>query len=99
MDWSTGSIDMKGGWLSNVNAIDTAYNLGNFTFVDINDTSADWHLNHESGHNLNLAAFGSIFHLVGFIHEMGLGAGDSAFAEQLANSNDPSRSSSVPVWS
>jgi len=43
-----------------------------------------WHLDHEAGHNLNLAVSGSIFHFIGFIHEMGAGA----FSEVLVDSND-----------
>lgn len=86
MDWSTGMLATRGGWISNLNAIDTAFNMGNFAYVDSN--SSGWHLEHEAGHNLNLAVFGSIFHFVGFIHEMGAGAGSSALAEVLADSND-----------
>ncbi len=85
MDWSTGMLATRGGWVSNANVIDTAYNMGNFAYVDNN--SAGWHMDHEAGHNLNLAVYGSIFHFVGFIHEMGAGAGAGAFAEVLAESN------------
>lgn len=86
MDWSTGMLATRGGWVSNLNVIDTAYNMGNFAYVDTN--SAGWHLDHEAGHNINLAVFGSIFHFIGFIHEMGAGAGGGAFSEVLADSND-----------
>jgi len=98
MDWSTGMLATKGGWVSNLNTIDTAYNMGNFAFVDANSSS--WHLDHEAGHNLNLAVFGSIFHFVGFIHEMGTPAGAGAFSEQLAESNDPAAApgSFNPMW-
>jgi RHS repeat-associated protein len=87
MDWSTGMLATKGGWIANLNTIDTAYNMGFFAYVDANDTSSDWHLNHEAGHNLNLAVFGSVFHFVGFIHEMGTPAGSGAFSEVQADSN------------
>jgi RHS repeat-associated protein len=97
MDWSTGMLATRGGWVANLNTIDTAYNMGAFAYVDTN--SSGWHLDHEAGHNLSLGAFGSIFHFVGFIHEMGTPAGASAFSEQLAESNDPVGSgSSVPMW-
>ena len=86
MDWSTGMLATRGGWVANANVIDTAYNMGNFSYVDNN--SSGWHMDHEAGHNLNLAVFGSIFHFVGFIHEMGTGAGSSAFAEVMAESNN-----------
>ncbi len=104
MDWSTGMLATRGGWVSNLNTIDTAYNMGNWAFVDSQSFERDaagnvildaagnpveaWHLDHEAGHNLNLAAFGSIFHFVGFIHEMGTGAGSTAWSEVLADSND-----------
>ncbi len=86
IDWSTGMLATRGGWIANANTIDTAYNMGNFAYVDNNSTG--WHLDHEAGHNLNLAVFGSIFHFIGFIHEMGTGAGAGAFSEVLADSND-----------
>jgi hypothetical protein len=97
MDWSTGMLATKGGWVGNANPIDTAYNMGAFAYVDVN--SSGWHLDHEAGHNLSLGAFGSIFHIVGFIQEMGTPAGASALSEQLAESNDPSGlGSTVPMW-
>ncbi len=97
MDWSTGMLATRGGWVANLNSIDTAYNMGAFAYVDSN--SSGWHLDHEAGHNLSLGAFGSIFHFVGFIHEMGTPAGAGALSEQIAEGNDPSGSgSSVPMW-
>jgi RHS repeat-associated protein len=97
MDWSTGMLATKGGWVANLNPIDTAYNMGAFAYVDA--SSSGWHLDHEAGHNLSLAAFGSIFHFVGFIEEMATPAGAGALAEQLAESNDPSGfGSTVPMW-
>jgi RHS repeat-associated protein len=98
MDWSTGMLATRGGWIANLNTIDTAYNMGAFAYVDTN--SSGWHLDHEAGHNLSLGAFGSIFHFVGFIHEMGTSAGSGAFSEQIADSNDPAvgSGSSVPMW-
>lgn len=86
MDWSTGMLATRGGFVSNLNAIDTAFNMGTFAYVDNNSTG--WHLDHEAGHNLNLAVFGSVFHFVGFIDEMALGAGGGTFSEVMADSND-----------
>jgi hypothetical protein len=86
MDWSTGMLATRGGWVANANVINTAFNMGNFSYVDNNFT--DWHMDHEAGHNLIIAVFGSIFHFVGFIHEMGTGVGASALAEVLADSID-----------
>ena len=88
MDWSTGMLATRGGWVANANPIDTAYNMGFFAYVD--KDSSGWHLDHEAGHNLNLAVYGSIFHFVGFIHEMAAGGGSGAFSEVLADSNDGS---------
>ncbi|MDD7942025.1 toxin TcdB middle/N-terminal domain-containing protein [Actinomycetospora lutea] len=85
MDWSTGMLATRGGWVANLNNIDTAYNMGFFAYVDSN--SSGWHIDHEAGHNLNLGVFGSIFHFVGFIHEMGTAAGSGAFSEVQADSN------------
>ena len=34
MDWSTGMLATQGGWVANANPIDTAYNMGNFAYVD-----------------------------------------------------------------
>jgi RHS repeat-associated protein len=84
MDWSTGMLATRGGWVANANMWDTAFNMGNFSYVDANSTG--WHMDHEAGHNLSLATFGSIFHFVGFFHEMGVGR--TAFSEVLADSND-----------
>jgi RHS repeat-associated protein len=97
IDWSTGMLATRGGWVANLNAIDTAYNMGAFAYVD--SASSGWHLEHEAGHNLNLGAFGSIFHFIGFIHEMGTPAGSGAFSEQLAESNDPAGTGpAIPMW-
>ncbi len=50
--------------------------------------------------NSTAAFFGSIFHLIGAVDENVLRRGASAYAEQLAESNDPSASPSVtiPMW-
>lgn len=97
MDWSTGMLATRGGWASNLNPIDTAFNMGNFAYVDTN--SVGWHLDHEAGHNLNLGAYGSIFHFIGFIHEMGTSAGANAFSEQLAEGNVSGTTGAAhPMW-
>jgi RHS repeat-associated protein len=98
IDWKTGTIFMRGGWISNLNAWDTAFNMGNFAFVDVNSPqTTDFYMEHEAGHSLNLAAFGSAFHFVGFIDE--LISGGNAFAEQLAEGNDPAATGpTLPMW-
>ena len=105
VDWKTGTIFTKGGWLSDVNTYDTAFNMGNFAFVDTKASS--YHMEHEAGHTLNLAAFGSIFHLAGFVDEVILGNGGDAYSERLADSNDPAapgerttagQTPIIPMW-
>lgn len=96
-DWKTGTLFMRGGLVANLNPIDTAFNMGNFSFVDMN--SSGWHMEHEAGHTLNLAAFGSLFHLVGALDENATPRGANAFSERLAESNHSGASgSNIPMW-
>jgi hypothetical protein len=96
-DWKTGTFFVKGGLISNLNPIDTAFNMGNFSFVDYK--SGAWHKDHEAGHTLNLAAFGSIFHLIGALDENVFRRGANAFSERLAESNSSGTSgSNIPMW-
>jgi hypothetical protein len=95
---ATGTWLLKGGMIGNMNIYKTAFNMGNFIFV--HKDSASTHQDHESGHALNLGAFGSVFHLIGWFDEFlpGIGRGASAFAERLADSNDTSSSNGIPIW-
>jgi len=94
-DWSTGTLFMRGGLIANLNYLDTAFNMGNFSFVDYK--SGDWHKDHEAGHTLNLAAFGSVFHLIGAVDENAL-RGSQAYSERLAESNSSTGGSNIPMW-
>lgn len=94
VDWPTGTIFIKGGLISNINIWDTAFNMGNFVFVDMNST--DWHIEHESGHSLNLAAFGFIFHFIGAVDEWVFRQGN-AYSERLADSN-AALPNNIPMW-
>src|SRR6185503_4764568 len=96
MDWKTGTTFVRGGLIANLNYLDTAFNMGNFSFVDAK--SNDWHIDHEAGHTLNLAAFGSVFHLIGAFDENVLGRGHQALAERIADSNSCSGGSNIPMW-
>ncbi len=97
VDWKTGTLFIKGGWIANLNFRHTAFNMGNFSFVD--KQSGRWHIEHEAGHTLNLTAFGSLFHLWGALDENVLQRGHQAFAELLAESNVPGTGISViPMW-
>ena len=97
-EWKTGTWFMHGGWVSNANPIDTAFNMGNFSFVD--QKSGQLHMEHEAGHTLNLAAFGSVFHFIGALDENVFGGGASAYSERFAESNVPATSQSdiIPIW-
>jgi RHS repeat-associated protein len=86
-DAATCSFVMKGGALSDANPINTAYDMGHFVFVDSKNTSPDGDVPHETGHSLSLGAFGSAVHLIGFVDEMILGNGSSAWTEQMADSH------------
>jgi hypothetical protein len=83
-DWRTGTLFTRGGWISNLNPIDTAFNMGNFAFVD--SKFDEMPIDHEAGHTLNLAAFGTLFHLVGAFDENVLN-GEDAFSERIAESH------------
>lgn len=71
------------------------YNLGNLVFihshfVDESGTCEPGLLAHETGHTLNVAAFGFVFHYIGAVHENwgppAGGAGEAAYAELWAES-------------
>ena len=97
-DWKTGTFFMHGGWISNLNYLHTAFNMGCFAFVD--RASAHWFIEHEAGHSLNLAAFGSLFHFLGAIDENVTGGHQNAYAERLAESNNPAPRwpNIIPMW-
>jgi len=97
-DWKTGTFFMHGGWISNLNYLHTAFNMGCFAFVD--RASGHWYIEHEAGHTLNLAAFGSLFHFVGAIDENVTGGHQNAYAERLAESNNPAPRwpNIIPMW-
>ena len=63
-------------------------------------TDPTWHLEHEAGHTLNLAAFGSIFHFIGPIDENVTGGDANAYSKRLAESNDPATTQPniIPMW-
>ena len=94
MDWGTGSIVMKGGWISNLNSYHTAFDMGNFVYVDRLNSSPDDDVPHETGHNLSLAAFGSIIHLVGFVDEFFFN-GANAWTERMADSHSARRRAEI----
>lgn len=102
----TGSVIVVGGIAANLNPAPT-YNIGTFTFVRTispavipiyNDSlffaAAASVQNHEIGHQLNLAAFGTAFNVVGFVDEwlgpLIFGGTYAIYGEDLASTNDGS---------
>ncbi|MDX2161977.1 MAG: hypothetical protein SF162_11680 [bacterium] len=84
VDWPTGTFFIFGGFIANINIYKTAFNMGNFSFV--HRQSSMPHIEHESGHSLNLGAFGSFIHLVGAVDEW-VFSHENALTEKLAESN------------
>lgn len=95
VDWPSGTFFQHGGLVANLNRLQTAFNMGTFAFVHYRSSLS--HTQHEAGHTLNLAAFGCLFHLVGALDEVF--AKRQAFAELLADSNDPSGHAQLAMWS
>jgi RHS repeat-associated protein len=84
IDWRTGTIVTHGGLFTVQRG---GYNLGNFAYIH-RDSMMDAELiGHETGHTLNVAAFGSIFHYIGAIDENVIGRYERAYAERLAESH------------
>jgi hypothetical protein len=99
MDWKTCTLFFKGGLIANLNYADSAFNMGNFAFVDYQSADSNWHMDHESGHTLNLMAFGWIFHLIGALDENATPRGVNALSERIAESYDSGSSgSNIPMW-
>jgi RHS repeat-associated protein len=97
VDWGTGTIMTHGGLLTPARG---GYNLGNFAYVHRDSAFSTSLVQHETGHTLNVAAFGSIFHFVGAIDENVIpGRGAGAYAEFFADSHDPTRTVPDPsAW-
>jgi hypothetical protein len=94
LDAGTGTLFTEGGLVGNLaksNGQPTAFDMGNFAFVNNGKLGRPLSVikEHESGHTLNLGAFGSIVHFIGAIHENLTSAGASAYTEQLAESHVP----------
>jgi MFS family permease len=103
IDWRTGSIVMVGGLVRGP----TAFNMGNFVFMNPGyvdgsspDRTYDAVLNHETGHTLAVAAFGTAFGIADLIGENVVGSGAGDYGEQIAEShaNRPGRPT-IPMWS
>jgi hypothetical protein len=98
LDVTTGTIESAGG-LVGITGFSGGFNLGNFTFqTAAPGTSfvAPGLSAHETGHTLNVAAFGSVWHLVGNAVEENVPpftvpgtTNASAYGEMLAESHLP----------
>lgn len=96
IDWGTGTIVMEGGWTF-LPGFRGGFNLGNFAYVTPGSTVRD----HETGHTLSNAAFGSLFHFIGAIDENLIRSDPTdAYAERIAESHDPSTTDPdiIPMW-
>ena len=94
IDWGTGTIMTSGGLIRPAGG-STGFNLGNFVFLSPGSTAGQ----HETGHTLNVAAYGAIFHYIGAIDENVVpGRGAGAYAERFADSHDPTTAGTLPTW-
>ena len=102
VDWATGAIVTHGGVVGS--SFDGGYTPGNFVYISTTapTTVSAGIIQHELGHTLSNAAFGSIWHLVGWIDEnfvQKAGQEDRAYAERLAESHNPAGASlPLPWW-
>jgi hypothetical protein len=103
-DWPTGTFFMVGGLAGNGNLSpgSTGFNMGTFAFLKGSAGLDPYLIEHESGHTLNLAAFGFVYHFIGAIDENLTGGGANAFSELCAESHVPptmpGRRSYLPLW-
>jgi hypothetical protein len=103
IDWGTGTIVTHGGLATPYAG---GYNLGNFAYINAGSPTSvrGGVIQHEMGHTLQVAAFGSIWHFVGAWDENigpNGGRGTNAYAEHLAESHNPAwvpGRPSVPWW-
>ena len=103
VDWKTGTAFLVGGLAGNGNLApgSTGYNMGNFAFLTKGNATSPHLIEHEAGHTLNLAIWGTVVHLIGALDENVFGGGANAYTELFAESNvAPSgRTGSIfPMW-
>jgi RHS repeat-associated protein len=85
--WETGTIVMKGGMIGAAGG--EAFDVGNFAFINSNSPDPSGDELHETGHALNVAAFGSIFHLIPGVIEQQTSSDGESYSEHLAESHNP----------
>jgi hypothetical protein len=81
----TCSILIEGGLIHPLMG-SSGFDMGNFVFL--NSTEDDLKA-HETGHTLNLAVFGWVFHFIGALDENVFGGHADAYSERLAESHVP----------
>jgi RHS repeat-associated protein len=91
--WETGGIVIAGGLIHPAGGA-AGFNLGQFSFLSTGSSAEE----HETGHGLNVAAFGSIFHFVAAIDQNVLGSGKDTYSEVLAESHDPTKADPTQWW-
>jgi len=100
LDWKTGTSFLVGGLAGNSNLAkgSPGYNMGNFAFLT-SGNAADAHLvEHEAGHTLNLAIWGTVVHLIGALDENVFGGHANAYTELFAESNVPPAGREGPIF-
>jgi len=95
----TGTTFLVGGLAgnANLNPKSTGYNMGTFAFLTRGNASP-YLFEHESGHTLNLAIWGTIVHLIGALDENVFGGHANAYTELFAESNVPPGTRKGPIF-
>ncbi len=96
--WETGTFIMKGGSIGAFGG--EAFDVGNFAFINSNSPDPSGDELHETGHALNVAAFGSIFHLIPGVIEQQTSSDGASYSEHLAESHtsDPTEAGLSGTW-
>jgi hypothetical protein len=103
LDRTTGTVETHGG-ITGITGFVGGFNLGNFTFITPGAPRTEFTRPglsaHETGHTLNVAAFGSVFHYLGAIDENlpPFRRLSRAYAELLAESHLPGRRLILRQW-
>jgi hypothetical protein len=89
---------MKGGSIGAFGG--EAFDVGNFAFINSNSPDPSGDELHETGHALNVAAFGSIFHLIPGVIEQQTSSDGASYSEHLAESHtsDPTEAGLSGTW-
>jgi hypothetical protein len=96
--WETGTIVMKGGLIGAWGG--EAFDVGNFAYINSNSPDPSGDVLHETGHALNVAAFGSIFHLIPGVIEQQTNSEATSYSEHLAESHtlEPTEAGLSGTW-